>query len=163
MSSLLKNGGQLAIRQDTRSMMNICRLPEVKVNRNYEICMESAFPALMTGEDDDYIVELLRDAKSHGRWTMLKRFSCEEDIFIGNKKANEAVLSLYRGKEIAKSRIYIRFDLFTITIFYDKIKIVNRYHNMPEDYIQSRLSKKGLERLDKLQSVLKAIVQLEEI
>ena len=112
MSYLLKVGGQSAIRRDTQRLMNVCRLPEVKVNKNYEICMEAAFPALMTGEDDSYIVELLDDAKKHGRWTMLKRFSCEEEIFIGSKKANQATLSLYRGKEIGKTKIHRKFELF---------------------------------------------------
>lgn len=132
------------------------KIPDVKTIVQYEIALEEAVYALIQAENDEYIIQLLKDSKEHKKWPKNYQSYMVEECVIGNQKAKYGKFFIKNGV-----RLLIEFQYATV-IIYPSYFSINGERDMPNDELKKWLTKKALERIAELQEVMKKIQKIVE-
>lgn len=132
------------------------KIPEVKTVVQYEVALEEAVPALIRAENDEYIIELLKDAKEHKKWPKDYESYMVKNCVIGNRKAKHGKFFIKDGLQLL-----IKFQYLTVKIYpsYIEVKCQN---DMTKEDLTKWLTKDVLTRIVELREVLAKIQQIAE-
>lgn len=131
------------------------KIPDVKTVTQYSIALEEAVPNLLQAKNDEYIVELLDDAKRNKKWPKNYESFMVEQCLIGDQKAKGKFII---GDEL---KIYIDFSLLKVRIYPSHFEN-EKIKNAKDDDINKLLNKTVLARMNELQEILKKLQKIKE-
>lgn len=127
------------------------KIPEIKTVTQYTIALEEAVPELLRGENDQYIVDLLQDAKDHNKWPKKYESYSVDNCSLGRNKAT-GMLSYIDDK----LEVILKLSFMSIIIDTEDVCF------KPKNFKKGKLDEDSILRIFRIQEVLKKLKEIKE-